>query len=110
MAGCNPVLTTGAGAELSLDQPDDTLLDPTGTELYQSITGSLIFLSQCTRYDIIYAVNQLARAMSKPSKLHMTAAKHLVRFLKGNMSLALTYKPLGETNLTMENQPQDICL
>ena len=69
-----------------------------------------MFLSQCTCCDITYGVNQLARAMSKPSKLHMTAAKHLVRFLKGNMSLALTYKPLGETNLTMENQPQDICL
>ena len=92
MAGCDPVHTTGAGAEFSIDQPDDLLLDPTGTELYQSITGSLMFLSQCTRYDITYAVNQLARAMSKPSKLHMTAAKRLLRYLKGNMSLALTYR------------------
>ena len=88
-AGCNPVHTTGAGADLSVDQPDDLLLDPTGTELYQSITGSLMFLSQCSRYDITYSVNQLARAMSKPSKLHMTAAMHLLRYLKGNMSLAL---------------------
>ena len=47
IAGCNPVHTTGAGPELSLDQPDETLLDPTGTELYQSITGSLMFLGQC---------------------------------------------------------------
>ena len=34
MAGCNPVHTTGAGAELSIDQPDDLLRYPTGTELY----------------------------------------------------------------------------
>ena len=92
MAGCNPVHTTGAGAELSIDQPDDLLLDPTGTELYQSITGSLMFLSQCTRCDITYSVNQFARAMSKPPKLRMTAAKHLLRYLKGNMSLGLTYR------------------
>ena len=51
-----------------------------------------MFLSQCTRYDIPYAVNKLARAMSKPSKLHKTAAKHLLRYLKGNMGLAVTYK------------------
>ena len=82
MTGCNPVHTTGAGAGLSIDQPDELLLDPTGTELYQSITGSLMFLSQCTCYDITYSVNQLARAMSKPSKLHTTAAKHLLRYLK----------------------------
>ena len=59
MARCNPVYKTGAGADISLDQPDDTLLDPTVTEVYQSITGSLIFLSQCTRYDITDTVNQL---------------------------------------------------
>ena len=60
MAGCNPVHPTGAGTERSTDQPDDLLLDSQRTELCQSITGSLMFLSQCTRYDITYAVNQLA--------------------------------------------------
>ena len=58
-----------------------------------------MFLSQYTRYDITYAVNQMARAMSKPSKLPMTAAKHLLRYLKGNMPLALTYKT-GRFKLT----------
>ena len=92
MAECNPVHTTGAGAELSLKQPDTMLLDSAGIQLYQAITGSLMFLSQCTRYDITYAVNQLARAMRKPSKLHMTSAKHLLRYLIGDMDLAITYK------------------
>ena len=49
VARCNPVHTTRSGAELSFDQSDDTLLDPTGTELYQSITRSLMIWSQCTR-------------------------------------------------------------
>ena len=60
MAEYNTVHTTGAGAELSLKQPDTILLDSTGIQLYQAITGSLMFLSQCARYDITYAVNQLA--------------------------------------------------
>ena len=82
----------GGRRGVSLDQPDDTPLDPTRRELYRSITWSLKFLSQCTRYDVAYAVNQLARARSKPSKLHMTAAKNYLRYLKGNMSLVLTYR------------------
>lgn len=45
MARCNPVHTTGPGVELFIDQTDDLLLEPTGSELYQSITGSLMFLS-----------------------------------------------------------------
>ena len=44
------------------------------------------------RDDINYSVNQLARAMSKPSKVFITAAKHRLRYLKGNMSLALVYR------------------
>ena len=92
MSECNPVHTTGAGAELSLKKPDTMLLDSTGIQFYQVITGSLMFLSQCTRYDITYAANQLARAMSKPSELHMTAAKHLLRYLKAGMGLAITDK------------------
>ena len=89
---CNPVHPTWAGAELSLDQPDDTLLDPTATKLYKSITRFRMLLSQYTRFDITYAVNQLARVMSKPSKLHVTATRRLLRYLKGNMSLVIIHQ------------------
>ena len=68
------------------------LLDSTGIQHFQAITGSLMFLRKCTRYDVNYAVNQQARAMSKQSKLHMTAAKHLLCYLIGDMDLAIKYK------------------
>ena len=45
VAEFNPAHTTGAGAELSLKQPETMLLDSTGIQLYQAITGSLMFLS-----------------------------------------------------------------
>ena len=51
-----------------------------------------MFLTQCTRYEITYAVNQLARTMNKPSKLHVTAARRLLRYLKGNMSLVIIHQ------------------
>ena len=92
MAECNPVYMTGARAELSLNQPDTMLLGSTGIQLYEAITGFLMFLSQWTRYDITYAVNPLARAMSKQFELHMTGSEHLLRYLNGDMGLAITYQ------------------
>ena len=92
MAECNPVHTTGVGAESSLNQPHTMLLDSTGIQLYQVLTGSLILLSECTCYEITYAVNRLARDTRKPSKLHMTARKHILRYVRGGMGLVITYK------------------
>ena len=62
---------------------------------FQAITGSVMCLGQVTRYDIGYTVNQLARAMCKPSKAHMAAAKHLLRYLAGTTNFAITYKRGG---------------
>ena len=66
-----------------------------GKRLFQAITGSVMYLGQMTRYDIGYAINQLARAISKPSKAHMAAAKHLLRYLAGTTNFAITCKRGG---------------
>ena len=57
-----------------------------------------MYLAQVSRYDILYAVNQLARGMSKPLKAHMGAAKHLLRYLAGSGDLLINYKQ-GEFKL-----------
>ena len=72
MSECNPVHTTGTDPELSVTQPDDTLLASEEIKLYQAIVGSVMYLRTCSRFDIIYAVSQLTRAMSKPAKINMT--------------------------------------
>ena len=54
--------------------------------------GSVLYLTRIIRYDIFYAVNQLTRACSKPAAVHLTAAKHLLRYLKGHLDLAIMYK------------------
>ena len=79
MANCNSTYTPGVGKELPLDQPEESLPNKEETQRFQDITGSVMDLEQVTRYDIFCAVNQLARTMSKPSKAHMAAAKHLIR-------------------------------
>ena len=62
---------------------------------FQAITGSVMYLAQVTRYDIGYAVNQLVRGMSNPSKAHMAAAKHLLRYLAGTTDHVITYNQGG---------------
>ena len=54
-----------------------------------------MYLAQISRYDILHAVNQLARAISKPSKAHMGAAKHVPRYLAGSVNFPITYKRGG---------------
>ena len=70
MKGCNTAYTPGVGPELSLNQPEERLLDKVEKRRYQVITGAVVYLVQVTHYDILYAVIQLAGAMSKPVKAY----------------------------------------
>ena len=92
MDGCNKVNTPGVGPELSTLVQQSEQLDAERTKRFQAIVGSVIYLAQVTRYDILFAVNQLARAMTKPSKAHLAAAKHLLRYLAGTIDFCITYK------------------
>ena len=88
MKGCDPAFTPGAGPELSLNQPENNLLDEEGKRRYQSIESTSVYLAQVSRCHILYAVNQLARGMSNPSTAHMGAAKHLLRYLAGSTDVS----------------------
>ena len=66
IADCKPSSTPGFGSELSTEQPEGTLLNKEETQRYQAVTGSVMYLPQITKYDIMYSSGQLARAMSKP--------------------------------------------
>ena len=81
--------------KLSNQQPDETLLDEEEKKRYQSTVGCLMYVSQVLRYDIVYAIGQLARPTAKPSKIHMVAAKHTLRYLAGTTDLSITYKKGG---------------
>ena len=91
MDGCNPAYyTPEVEPGLSLSQPEEKMLNEVEKRCYQAITGAVIYLAQVTRYDIFYAVNQLARTMSKPTKAHMGAVKHLLRYLAGSTDFSIT--------------------
>ena len=92
MQEANPVSTPGYGAEISTNQPQDQILGPTDKKIYQSMTGSILYLAQCTRFDLSYAALQLSKACSNPAQVNMTAAKHVLRYLRGNPVLPIVYK------------------
>ena len=92
MQDANDAHTPGYMPELSAEQLEDKLLGAETTKLYQSITGDLLYLAQCTRYDLCYAVNQVTRACSKPAEIHMTAANYALRCLRGTADLPIAYK------------------
>ena len=50
-----------------------------------------MYLAQVSLYDVLYAVNQLAPGMSKPSNARMGDAKHLLHYLAGPTDLFITF-------------------
>lgn len=54
MGNCNQLSTPGKGPELSLEHPEEKLLDAAEEQRYQVITGSLMHLAQVIRYDVLY--------------------------------------------------------
>ena len=58
---------------------------------FASLIGSLLYIAICTRPDIAFAVNFLARYTSKPTQAIMDGAKRVVRYLKGTAKLGLRF-------------------
>ncbi|XP_055527727.1 uncharacterized protein LOC129720289 [Wyeomyia smithii] len=58
---------------------------------FRELVGGLQFLAQCTRPDIAYAVNSVSSFSSNPGEAHLTAAKRILRYLKGTKLMKLVY-------------------
>ena len=81
-----------AGLHLRPAESDDNLLDVNQFP-YAELIGSLLYIAVCTRPDIAYAVNALARHMAKPTMAHWSAAKGVLRYLLGTAKVCLVYSP-----------------
>ena len=60
-------------------------------ELYQSMIGSLMYLSTQTRPDIAYSMSVLSRFLTNPSPAHIEAAKRVMRYMKGTAGYGISY-------------------
>lgn len=60
-------------------------------ERYQSVLGSLLHMSQCTRPDIALAVQSLASFSSAPTQAHWEALLNVVRYVGSTAARGITY-------------------
>jgi hypothetical protein len=68
----------------------DTSSELVGATLYRQIIGSLMYLTN-TRPDICFVVNTLSQYLVEPIRVHLVAAKHVMRYLKGTLDYGLCY-------------------
>jgi hypothetical protein len=91
MADCNPVTTPlDTSVKLSSITSEEA---PADAGEYASIVGGLMFAACVTRPDIMCAVGQLSQFLNSPSSKHMSAAKRVLRYLQGTLTLGITYSP-----------------
>jgi hypothetical protein len=58
---------------------------------YLNAIGALMYLANCTRPDIAFSINLLARYSSIPTLRHWNGVKHLLRYLRGTIDMGLFY-------------------
>ena len=58
---------------------------------YKEIVGTLLYAAYWTRPDIMCVVSLLSRAMDSPRLVHWAAITHMFKYLRGTLSLGLTY-------------------
>ena len=87
MADCKPLSTPmEKNIKLTLDD-SSALVDAT---LYRKLVGSLIYATT-THPDIAFSVGVLSRFMQQPRQAHWSAAKRILRYLKGTQHYGLKY-------------------
>ena len=90
---------------------DDKVSKPVDATLYQSIVGSLLYLSTATRPDISQTVGVVAKFSSSPTEAHLTAVKRIMRYLKGSMQLLSDLKvPQDHPTVLMKDNQGAICI
>lgn len=100
MVGSNSVSTPMHDSKYLLDNSliENEKLESTTN--YQRLVGSLLYAATMTRPDILFAVNLLSRFNANPRSRHMTAARRVLKYLKGSTNRGLVYYPSEQISIT----------
>lgn len=94
LEGANTV-STPADLNVKMEK-NDGASQPADQKIYQSLVGSLLYAAMATRPDIAQAVAAVSKFNSNPSEAHLTAAKRILRYLKGTANFGLKYQRSGK--------------
>jgi hypothetical protein len=75
---------------MNIDDCDSSPLLSDGSQ-YRSLVGKLLWVAVSMTADIAFEVSHLSRYMSCPRECHWTAAKHVLRYLKGSKTWTIRY-------------------
>lgn len=76
------------------------ILKKVDNNMYRSLIGSLLYLT-ASRPDILYVVNLLSRFMHSPRETHFTAAKRVLRYIKGTSTLGIFFPTSAEKTVKL---------
>ena len=66
--------------------------------MYHQMIGSLMSLTN-TRPDLCFVMNTLSQFLTDPRHVHLIAAKHILRYLKGIVDYGIKYEANQKINL-----------
>ena len=94
-------MADAANISTPMDATYHTTLDDEKEDKYptREAIGCLTYIANATRPDISFAVNNLARNVSHPTKRLWNAIKRIIRYLKATKTIGLTFR---RSDLTLE--------
>ena len=100
MENCKASMTPEEVMKLSTQHSPTTQQQKNQIDLkgYQSMVGALMYASISTRPDIAHAVNMISRYLANPGQAHVTAAKRVLRYIKGTTDIGLVFKGTTSTD------------
>ena len=82
-------MTTPMASNLKL--LSDASLESIDAMMYHQMIGSLMYLTN-TRPDIFFAVNTLSQFLKYSRNVHLIAAKHILRYVRGTIDYGIKYE------------------
>ena len=89
-------MTTPMASNLKLLNDDSS--EAVDVVMYRQLIGSLMYLMN-TRIDIFFVVNTLSQFLTDSRHVHLIAAKHILRNLRGTIDYGLKYEVNQKINL-----------
>ena len=88
MMECKAMTTPMQSNLKLLSDASSNMVDAT---MYHQMTGSLMYLTNM-RPDICFVVNTLSQFLTYSKNVHLIAAKHILRYLRGTNDYGLKYE------------------
>ena len=97
MAECAAVSTPAVpGLKLCADDGTESL-EPNVP--YREAVGAVMYAAVCTRPDVAFIINRLARYVNAPRHSHWLALKRVIAYLKGTVERGILYSSVGSTEM-----------